>query len=107
MSEDVVTCLRAGALLDEGAAPQRPEPVGWIGAKQVAERALREGVPEDGRVLERALLLGGQLIDPRSDRGLHRVRKRPDPRVRAALADPARDLLGEERVASRGGGDPR
>src|SRR5262249_39826863 len=44
VAEDVVTGLGSGSLLDQRTTPQRPEPIGWIRAEQVAKRSLREGV---------------------------------------------------------------
>ncbi len=101
-----MTRLGPRALLDQGAPPEGPERVVGVGAEQVAQRALGEGVAEDSGVLERPLLLGRELIDPRCDRGLHGVGERPRGGVGACIADPARDLLGEERIAARGVRDP-
>jgi hypothetical protein len=68
-------------------------------AEQVVERLLKEARPEDRGVLKGALLGRRQQVQPRRDRGLHRVGKLVGGAT-PALDDRLRHLLSEERIAS-------
>jgi hypothetical protein len=87
VAEGVAAGVGGGALLDQSPAPQRPEQVTRVLAEEVLQRALREGVPEDGRDLKSALLLGREQVDPSRDRGLHGVGQALRDRLLTLVAD--------------------
>ena len=70
-----------------------------LGVGERGERALREGPADHRSLLHEPALERPQRVEPRGQHALHGVRQRGS--LAALLGDPARHLLGEQRVAAR------